>query len=423
MRLSAVHVRQIVLGLALAPLALWIVALSLLPTAWLRDRAQREVERAIDHPVRLSGVRIGLLGEVRLLGLELGEPLDPWLRVDEAKLDASLWDGLRGRLALDRCRVRGMRLRVHRKADGSLECAPPSSLRAALTDAAAARGGPTRSPAADDTGDGFSVELDRSEVTLVDDQSGTRLELADVESQVRVENGRIEVADFKGSHGDGTVRLAGVFESRPDGYRFETEIQAEAVELDQGLGALAYLLPLVAGARGEAGGRIDLEMHLRGHGARGADIASSLAGFGAVAVSDIVLTRSPLIDELSRVFDFSPAGRIGSVVGRFSIRDRRIHTRDMTIRAGFFPIALEGWNGFDGTVDYTVRCADISERLIELAGRLPAKARTDLLASVEGRRGLERVGHLRLTGTLEHITLSAGTTATREALHGAPLRR
>jgi hypothetical protein len=417
-----VHVGQILLGLALAPLALWIVVVSLFPTAWLRDRVEREVERALDRPVQLSGVRIGLLGEVRLAGLAVGEPADPWLRVDEAELDARLWDGLRGRLTLDRCRVRGMRLRVQRRADGSLECGEQPRTRAALPNAAAAIGGPVKSPATQDVGDALSVELTQSDLTLIDEQTGTRLELVDVESEVRIENGRIEVADFRGSHGEEIVRLAGVFESRPGVYRFETEIRAEAVELDQGLGALAYLLPFIAGARGEVGGRLDLEMRLHGQGATGADLASSLAGSGAVVVSDVELARSPLIEELSRVFDFSPAGRIGSVAGRFEIGNRRISTREMSIRVGFFPIALEGSTGFDGTIDYTVRCADISERLTELTGRLPPKARA-LLENVEGRRGLDRVGDLRLTGTLDHVTLSAGTTAARAWPQGTRVRR
>jgi AsmA protein len=413
-----VHVRQLALGLALAPLALWIVVVSLFPTRWLRDGVEREVERVIDRPVSLAGVRIGVLGELRLTGLAVGEPADPWLLVDKAELDARLWEGLWGRVALERLRVRGMRLRVQRRVDGSFDLGEPSTRFASSNEDAKAGGAGVSMAATSDAADGISIELAESEVTLVDERSDTSLKLEDVEGRARFERGRLEVEDLRGTHGHGVVRLAGILESRPGGWRFESELQAEAVELDQELGALAYVLPLVAGARGELDGRLDLEMRLRGGSAGGHDLAESLEGEGAVTVSGVELSRSPLIEELSRLFEFSPAGRVGSIAGRFAVADQRVSTQAMTIRVGSFPLEVEGWTDFDGTIDYTVRCLELSRRLTELSERLPPKART-LLAELEGRRGLDRVRDLRLTGTLERMRLSPAATAARTPLPDA----
>lgn len=415
------RLRQILLASVLAPLALWIAGVSLCPTQWLKSRIVVAIQNTARQPVSLSEVRIGWLGDVRLVGLAIGAQPDPWLWVDETELDTRLWAAFGGRLSIGRCTLSGVRLRLHRRADGSLECG--DLLGSSLPDAPASSSASIKPDDRERSFEPLKIELRAGELSLIDDPTGTRLVLESVAADAVYEPGRLTVDGLTGMIGGGRLSVAGACENDPPRRAIDAALRLERADFDQGMGALVYLMPLLAGSSEVFEGRIDLELKLHAEGSDLDTLARSLTGSGSIHVADVALARSPLIGELSRVFAFSPEGRVGSMTGSIEIGNSRVTTDDMTIRVGSFPISLQGSTGFDGRLDYTVHSEDLTTHLAGVAHRLPARAR-ELLHGLEQRRALDRLRNLRLTGTIDQVALSIGTLTRGETRHEpAPLRR
>src|SRR5215213_11268567 len=129
MKRRRVRVRRkwlVPLALLLLPPLFWGLLLAITPTEWARSRIVARLSAATGRPIHLGALNIGPLGGVRLADLAIGAPgadSDPWLKVASARINVSVLQLLAGQVEPSEIDVRGLVLRVLRRADGSLELA------------------------------------------------------------------------------------------------------------------------------------------------------------------------------------------------------------------------------------------------------------------------------------------------------------
>lgn len=391
--------RRRILRLAAAvaglPTLLWAAILLVAPTGWARARVVRDLEEATGRKVAIESIRLGPLGTLRVRGLSVAEratPGDPWLKVDEARLDVHLCRLLVGRCRPESIDIDGLDLRVHRRADGSLEFGD-------LLARPAPRDPRSRGASAPDTAK-TTLRFSGARVVVVDDPGATRLALNVADGSATWDGRVAEVPILRGRVNGGSFAFALHYDRSGPEPAFRAELRARGVMLGGGslrpLGLFAPVIPSeVAGA---FDGRCDLMLALHGQGGSADALRKSLAGHGSIKIDPIDLTGSKIYAAFKGTRAIQRASRVGSVESHFAIGGGRIATDDLTITIARLPTVLAGWTEFDGRIDYTVK-ADA------LDARLPAEARTFL---GELRRDLGELAHLRITGTVDAPEVFAG---------------
>jgi hypothetical protein len=347
----------------LIPPLLWVGAVLIAPTGWANTRVTALLEARTGRSVRLERLSARLLGGIRLTNLEIGSPrsaLDPWLRIADLRLDISLLDLFRGKLQPHILELDGMNLRVLRRSDGSLEIADMIQLDTKA-----------KSPSDHhrDLG-GFAFHIRSGDLTLIDEASQTRLHMRNVEGDGIRSDRKLVVKNLRGTLNGGAFHFVGQVD-RTDGVpTVEGQFQAEDVVLDDGMSALRYAVPVLAGAPLNLKGHVNSDIYLQGRGATWDALSSSLVGHGVITISPVDLEGAPLVAELSKITDLKRQGRMASIRSDFGIQDRRITTDHFTLNIGRVPITLAGWTGFDGQLDYRVNLKSLSDRLPDTARQI-----------------------------------------------------
>ena len=388
------------LGLLVVPAMAWAVVLALVPTEWARARLVDRLADSTGRVVRIGGLRLGVLGNLRILDLSLAErstPADPWLRVAEARVDVHLGQVLLGRCKPGEIAVEGASVRAWRRRDGSLEIGDILRATPGSSAASKARPDPGASPM-------MALVIRGSSLRVVDEPSGTRFDLTGVEAEASCDGRTTTLRRMKGSVNGGTFELAARLERDPIAPRFEVEARVSGLAVDNGLPALAYLVPVVAGTSdgAGAGGKLDLSLNLDGRGATRAEVRRSLHGQGSVRIDPIDLDGSKFLAALDALGDAPRPGKIGAVSADLRIGEGRVSTENLTIQVSRFPFVLGGWTDFDGRFDY-------APRIDRIADTLPAEARAWV---AELRVNFDQLAGLRLRGTPEAVEVT---------LHGHPL--
>jgi AsmA-like protein len=392
------------LAFILLPPLLWALLLSVVPTDWARQRIVARMSEASGRTVRIATLRVGVLGGIYLTGLEIGAPGaagDPWLKVAEAHLNVSPLQLLCGQVEPTKTMVRGIQLRVLRRANGSLE----------LDDLI--QGAPTAPAALVNESGSSSCPLSRlnlrirdAQVTVIDVPTRTRLEFREVEGRAlsEGEGRRATIQELRGTVNGGPFEVVAHLDRSTRSPSFEGQIRAHGIELNQGMSALGYLVPVLSGDSGNLDGTLDIDLYLRGQGASRAELRRTVVGHGAVSLDPIQLEGSRFLAELASFVEMPEQGRIGSIKSDFAIKKGRIVTDNLTVSVTKVPIVLSGWTEFDGRVNYRIR----TDTMIE---RLPSKAR-DLLAdlSIDARE----LATLKVEGAID---------APRVTIDGIPLNR
>ena len=381
--------RRWLLVLLLAPPLLWTLVLAVLPTDCARRKIATRLSVASGREVHLGGVRVGWLGTVWLTDLRIGAPVslddDPWLRVRRAAINVSLWQLVRGHVEPTEVNIEGVSLRVLRRANGSLELGDMLE-----TPENSGHGG------GDPTERDLLVRFRDAAVTVIDEPTRTRLQLLGVEGKATCKGPIAFIPELTGTINGGTFALAARLDRSEAEPRFEGQIKVRDVDLDEGMHALSYLVPALAGNSARSDGTLSLDLYLRGQGDTRENLCRSLVGHGQVILDPVMLDGSQLLDQVGRVVDLPPDGRAGSIHSSLTVKDGRIASDDLTLDVAQVPLVLSGWTDFDGRIDYRLR----SDRM---ADRLPARAR-EFLSELSVR--FEEVADVRVKGTVDALEIS-----------------
>lgn len=376
----------------LAPVALWGLIVTLLPTGWARDRLVRLLEERTGRTVQIERVAIGPLGAFHVRGLSLAErnePERPWLEATEVRLEPALRSLLSGRVEARKVLVRGLNLRVERAEGGDFVFRDLCRSRRGEEG-----GGPVH--AEEDPDRVVSWELADARVSVDDAPTGTRLVLSAIGGEGRWRPRQVEVTRLIGMANGGRFVVQAEIERGPDGPTFETALQAQQVGVNEGLESLRLLAPVLAGSSVGLAGRMDLDLYLRGNATNAATLRRTAVGQGALRIDPVVLDRCVLVDELRGVLSLPRDARIGSVQGGFTISRARISTRDLTVRVAGVPLVLEGATDLLGGVDYRLRTAS-------LTGLIPDEIR-GVLDELPLRA--DDVLEVRIHGTMDDLRVS-----------------
>jgi AsmA protein len=389
------------LGLLAVPPALWVLAVTVVPTDCARRKIAERLSAASGRKVELGRVCVGACGGVYLTDLRIGAPAsagdDPWLRVGEASINVSLLQLVFGHVDPTEIVARKVHLRVLRRRDGRLELA--DFLQPAGRDSAPVGG--AENPDAGPTG--LTVYVREATVLVIDEPTGTRLEFNDVEGRATCQGRLTSVQELKGTVNGGPFELAASLDRSGRLSAFEGHLRARDVELADGMNALEYLVPVLAGGAAGPGldGKLTLDLYLRGQGCSREALARTLVGHGSVALDPVKLDGSRLLDDVGRVVDLPPQGRVGSARSDLVIKDGKIVTDNLTLDVAKVPVVLAGSTGFDGRLSYKLRTDGFSDRL-------PSKAREFLSElSVD----LDDVAEVRLSGTVDDLVVTVDGVA------------
>jgi uncharacterized protein involved in outer membrane biogenesis len=403
------------LSFLLVPPLLWMLLLLIIPTDWARARIEGAVSQATGRTVHLDSLQIGVLGGVRLTNLEIGAPgsaQDPWLKVADASVNVTLLQLLFGQAEPTDAQVDGITLRVLRRADGSLELA--DLIPSAPADA--------KPPA--DSGEshcalgGLEIRINKAHVIVIDEPSRTRLDFSGVEGHATWQHRRVTIPELRGMLNGGAFELTAQLDGATASPAFEGQLRAWGVELSEGMDALGYLVPVVAGTsdrlEDKIDGRIDVNLYLRGQGLTRDAIQTLLVGHGAVCLNPIRLDGSKMLAELAHLVELPAQGRVGSVKTDFEIKRGRVSTENLTVNVAKVPIVLVGWTDFDGRLNYRLKTDGLTEKL-------PGKAR-NLLAELA--IDPNNLAALKVQGSLDTLTVTMDGVPLNPSGSGSdPVRR
>jgi AsmA-like C-terminal region len=383
------------LAVFLIPPLLWVGVVLVAPTAWAKNQVVAAMQARTGRSVRLDRLAVGFLGGIRLTNVEIGSPQsldDPWLKAADVRLELSIVELLRGGMALRSIKVDGVDLRVLRRTDGTLEIADLVRRE-------------TEPQSHSDSHSGKSslvIHIQGGSATLIDLMSQTRLHMQNVEGEATRTEAKTVINHLRGVLNGGPFQVVGEVDRTTSVPSIECRFQAQDVVLDDGMNALRYAVPVLAGAPLNLKGHLTSELYIQGNGSTWDAFSRSLVGHGQIAIDPVDLDGAPLVAELSKLAELSRQGHVASIQSDFVIKDRRITTDHFTLTIGRVPMALSGWTDFDGHVDYRINLASLNSRLPKEARRLLGELNVEL----------ETLASLSLRGTVNRMAVQ---------LNGIPL--
>jgi hypothetical protein len=353
------------------PPLLWVAAVMIAPTDWATRHVVAALEAGTRRSVRLERLSIRWLGGVRLTNLEITSPTDgdsPWFAARSVELEIGFLNIVRGKLRPRAVVASGVSLRARRRHDGTFEIADQIK---------PAEKHPSHAPVPHDETP-LVVQIKGAGLTILDEPSQTRLKMQDVEGEAHIEERRISIPNMRGVLNGGPFAMAGELDRTEAEPRFEGRFRADDVVLDDGMNALRYAVPVLAGTSLNLKGHLDADVYFQGRGGPGDAVSRSLSGHGLIAINPIDLDGAPLITELSKIAEISQQGRLASIQSDFVIGDRRVTTDHFTLNVGRFPITLAGWTSFDGHLDYRINLKGLTDRLPDKARRILGDLKVDV---------------------------------------------
>jgi hypothetical protein len=362
---------RIICGLFLIPPLLWLLIVLIAPTGWARRQVVARLEARSGRRVALEGLSVGLLGGIRLVNLEIGSPHDtgdPWLKAALVRLDFGLCSMLGGHCRPGRVEVDGAEVRILRRADGTVELADLIRPEPAPRDASGHAAQEHR----------VTVQVHNARVTVLDEPTGTRLKLEDVEGEGYGEGRLAVVEHLRGTVNGGAFRFAARIDRTASALAAEAQFRADDAALDDGMMILRYVVPVLAGAPPAVKGRLSTDIYVQGRGATWPDLCRGLAGRGEVAIKPVELDGTPLVAEISKFADLAGTHAVGSIHTDFVYKARRITTDHFTLNIGRVPMTMSGWTDLDGRIDYLMKIEGLNERLPDRARRLLGDLKLDV---------------------------------------------
>ncbi|MGA9922168.1 MAG: AsmA-like C-terminal region-containing protein [Isosphaeraceae bacterium] len=388
---------MIPLGVLLAPPFLWVLIVLIAPTNWARSHVIAKLERSSGRSVQLDDLDVCLDGGIELTGLKIGAPRsvgDPWLEAKRIQIDVSLWQLLWGKFEPTNLQADEATLRVLRRKDGSFELADLVRFDGDSTATSSAephRCGPSK----------LKTKVRQTRILLIDQPSQTQLTFDEVEGEGIWEREGAFVATLSGRLNQGPFEFTAHLDRSGGQPNFEGQFRTSDVVLDQGMSMLRYLVPVLAGTRGQLQGRMAMDVYLRGRGGCRKVLGKSLVGNGSLVLDPIELNGTPLMTEFAKLAELSSTDNLASIRSDFVVQDGRIKTDHLTLTAGRIPVAISGWTDFDGRLDYQVKLDGVADRIPDQARKFISGLDLDL----------NSLTSLRLRGNVDRVVITAGTAA------------
>ncbi|MFO0890296.1 MAG: AsmA-like C-terminal region-containing protein [Isosphaeraceae bacterium] len=378
----------------LLPALLWVCFVLIVRTDWARGHVLSGLQRGTGRDVQLDRMDVCLRGNISLGNLRIASPratADPWLRAERIEIDVSPLQLLCGRFEPSRLEVDGASLRVLRRADGSLELAELVEADAGETPSGSKAGAEPHQCGTYT----LTARLTRASMIVIDEATGTRISFDGVHGEAALEADGGMVVSLSGQCNQGPFQLTGHLDRATGRPNFDGQFMASDVALDQGMNAIRYAVPVLAGAPLELKGRLATNVYLSGRGRTGSELCRSLKGRGSLSLDPVSLDGTPLVTEFAKLANHPAGEAIGSIKTDFVIQENRIRTENLALDLGRIPVNVTGWTDFGGALDYQVK-------LDGVAGRLPEKAR-EYLSGLD--LDVNTLTSLHLTGTVDRVAI------------------
>ena len=356
--------RKHLLGLILAPLVVWVLAVELMPTRWLARRVETSVGKLTGLPVHVNRLRLTLTGGVIVDGLQLG-PIDgadesTQLSIAKVIVDVDWFSVATGRLAMTDVALVGIEGVLTRSPDG--DWLPKRWLEPLESaDSGWAKG--------------------KAKSWLVDVEiRGGRLEVADPTHRSKVViTGLMGMAEA----GEGYFKMPQLI-GKVDGGELMLAVSADRFQE----------IPIFDANIGMRNVPLGIHFDLYVQGRLEQDWASTLKGRGNLRLDPISMEGLPLAQKLgldtlmaevngvqNRVEDLTL-----KVSSPFTIQSRRVVSPALRVDVGPIPLKFEGWTDFDGQLDYVIRTDAIREQLpVGMRGVLDDLKPQDEALAIRGR--------------------------------------
>jgi len=379
--------RKHLLGLILAPLVVWVLAVELMPTRWLARRVETSVGKLTGLPVHVNRLRLTLTGGVIVDGLQLGpiEGADESTQLSVAKVivDVDWFSVMTGRLAMTDVALVGIEGLLTRSPDG--DWLPKRWLEPLESAESGWSKGKAKSWLVD-------VEIRGGRLEVADPTHRSKVVITGLMGIAEAGEGYFKMPELIGKVDGGELMLAVSADRFQEIPIFDANIGMRNVPLGIHFDVLGFICPLLAGESASPKGRMDLELYVQGRLEQ--DWASTLKGRGNLRLDPISMEGLPLAHKLgldtlmaeingvqNRVEDLTL-----KVSSPFTIQSRRVVSPSLRVDVGPIPLKFEGWTDFDGQLDYVIRTDAIREQLpVGMRGVLDDLKPQDEALAIRGR--------------------------------------
>lgn len=258
--------------------------------------------------------------------------------------------------------------------------------------------------------------------TQVDQVVYNKLSMKDLGGKMVVSNGKVDLrnTDFKTLNG--TVRMTGAYDSKPEKPTFDFGFKVKEVSIPasfQSLDMIQKLAPVTE----RMTGLFSTDFSLKG--ALGLDMMpdySTITGSGLIQVLQASLAgQSNLMSGLSSVSKLSKvtSATLEKVKMSAEIKDGRLFVKPFDVKLGDYQTKVFGSTGIDGSIDYTLQmdvpAGEIGTQLTSLVSSLTKssfKAGSDLKLNIGlGNTFTDPKFSLKSIGTADGQTVKGAVTA------------
>lgn len=257
--------------------------------------------------------------------------------------------------------------------------------------------------------------------TSVDQVVYNKLSMDDLKGKLEVKNGRIDLrnTDFKTLNG--SVKLTGAYDSKPEQPTFDFGFKVKEVSIPasfQSVDMVSRMAPVTE----KMTGLFSTDFSLKG--ALGSDMMpdySTLTGSGLIQVLQASLGQSDLLSGLNSVTKLAKVGTatLEKVKMQAEVKDGRLFVKPFNVRIGDYKTVVSGSTGIDGSIDYVLQmdvpAGQVGSQLNGLVSSLTGsqfKGGSNLKLNIGmGNTFLDPKFDLRSVGTGDGQTVQGAITA------------
>ncbi len=257
--------------------------------------------------------------------------------------------------------------------------------------------------------------------TAVNQVQYNKLSMDDLKGKLVVNNGKIDLqnTDFKTLNG--TVKLTGAYDSKPEKPTFDFGFKVKDVSIPSSFQSLDMVQKL-APVTEQMTGLFSTDFSLKG--ALGLDMMpdySTITGKGLIQVLEASLGQSDLMSGLSSVSKLTKVGSatLEKVKMSAEVKDGRLFVKPFNVKIGDYKTIVSGSTGIDGSIDYVLQMdvpsGQIGNQLNSLVSSLTKKPLlngSDLKLNIGmGNTFKDPKFSLRSVGTGDGETVQSAITA------------